>query len=132
MIRRPPRSTRPDALLPYTPLFRSAFMGTSAIGDRQVDKIVHLQAIALDMTKAAERDALGFGIRPDEIGAIGCDGEDVTGLIFTEEDGVGRAALVGERDRHSLARRPGHLGHGSEERCVGKACVSTCRSRWSP
>src|SRR3546814_5057286 len=35
--------------------------------------------------------------------------------------------------------RPGHIGnetylrHGrSEERRVGKECVSTCRSRWSP
>src|SRR3546814_12239251 len=25
-----------------------------------------------------------------------------------------------------------HLSHRSEERRVGKECVSTCRSRWSP
>src|SRR3546814_18306165 len=25
-----------------------------------------------------------------------------------------------------------HMGHRSEERRVGKECVSTCRSRWSP
>src|SRR3546814_1269241 len=32
--------------------------------------------------------------------------------------------------RPRLARRP--LGARSEERRVGKECVSTCRSRWSP
>src|SRR3546814_13819344 len=29
-------------------------------------------------------------------------------------------------------RRPRELAHRSEERRVGKECVSTCRSRWSP
>src|SRR3546814_20647065 len=32
--------------------------------------------------------------------------------------------LVDDRQRHALGR--------SEERRVGKECVSTCRSRWSP
>src|SRR3546814_9554295 len=31
-----------------------------------------------------------------------------------------------------LARGHGPLRHRSEERRVGKECVSTCRSRWSP
>src|SRR3546814_3186128 len=39
-----------------------------------------------------------------------------------------------ERDRDQMprgeGRRPRH--HRSEERRVGKECVSTCRSRWSP
>src|SRR3546814_11621958 len=30
------------------------------------------------------------------------------------------------------SRRPGGLGKRSEERRVGKECVSTCRYRWSP
>src|SRR3546814_10758682 len=29
-------------------------------------------------------------------------------------------------------KRPQNLGTRSEERRVGKECVSTCRSRWSP
>src|SRR3546814_18898589 len=33
MIRRPPRSTRTDTLFPYTTLFRSGGVGTSARGD---------------------------------------------------------------------------------------------------
>src|SRR3546814_5948859 len=35
------------------------------------------------------------------------------------------------RDRHVAALR-GDLQVRSEERRVGKECVSTCRSRWSP
>src|SRR3546814_1213321 len=35
----------------------------------------------------------------------------------------------GERDPVAVVR---HLQYRSEERRVGKECVSTCRSRWSP
>src|SRR3546814_12206795 len=39
-------------------------------------------------------------------------------------------------DRHEAAFEhappPGQFGDRSEERRVGKECVSTCRSRWSP
>src|SRR3546814_5660042 len=33
---------------------------------------------------------------------------------------------------HALPRMEAHRRPRSEERRVGKACVSTCRSRWSP
>src|SRR3546814_3030537 len=62
--------------------------------------------------------------------------------------GLGKPALVLRRDRHVAAacrdigtlRRPGPqmivlpagIWARSEERRVGKECVSTCRSRWSP
>src|SRR3546814_1254617 len=48
-----------------------------------------------------------------------------------QEEGVGRAdhadrqPIGGDRDRAAEAAR-------SEERRVGKECVRTCRSRWSP
>src|SRR3546814_6955713 len=35
MIRRPPRSTRPDTLCPYTTLFRSAGFGKAGVNIRQ-------------------------------------------------------------------------------------------------
>src|SRR3546814_3356555 len=39
--------------------------------------------------------------------------------------------LLAIEERH-VALRPPRLGKRSEERRVGKECVSTCRSRWSP
>src|SRR3546814_12639647 len=45
-----------------------------------------------------------------------------------EADDMGKRLLPG-RDRHHAADPPAWR---SEERRVGKECVSTCRSRWSP
>src|SRR3546814_1093077 len=45
------------------------------------------------------------------------------------------AALPGDRTKYGPEPRTGrgdHVAHRSEERRVGKECVSTCRSRWSP
>src|SRR3546814_1323764 len=53
-------------------------------------------------------------------------------------DRVDAGAVVGRHQRSHLAgdllvRSPRRLAGGrSEERRVGKECVSTCRSRWSP
>src|SRR3546814_6525397 len=44
--------------------------------------------------------------------------EHLVGLLVDDRDPVGRAQR--------------HEGVRSEERRVGKECVSTCRSRWSP
>src|SRR3546814_15145928 len=43
-------------------------------------------------------------------------------------------ALARHRVLHALVEREDRAvaGHRSEERRVGKECVSTCRSRWSP
>src|SRR3546814_12211264 len=60
------------------------------------------------------------------------------------DDGDERMAFVGEREpaRQAVERArprasgvsavPGHVDGRSEERRVGKECVSTCRYRWSP
>src|SRR3546814_16738206 len=39
---------------------------------------------------------------------------------------------VGDRDRAAVAEVDDQDGERSEERRVGKECVRTCRSRWSP
>src|SRR3546814_13489988 len=73
--------------------------------------------------------AVRIGVGPD-MAAIG---EEAVGLAFGEgrvgEEGGGER-LKGETDAELL----GHVGFGarSEERRVGKECVSPCRSRWSP
>src|SRR3546814_14044047 len=50
---------------------------------------------------------------------------------------VSRARALGPAQRHRPRGQERHpygrrLPHRSEERRVGKECVSTCRSRWSP
>src|SRR3546814_12622338 len=44
--------------------------------------------------------------------------------------GVSRPTLYDLLDKYDL-KKPAHVDR-SEERRVGKECVSTCRSRWSP
>src|SRR3546814_12601841 len=107
MIRRPPRSTRPDTLFPYTTLFRSRHPRLALLGD-----------LALDV---------GWQRRGGPV------------HIGTRLGGRGGAILPGREVENHLAHALGddgvaapHHGGRSEERRVGKACVSTCRSRWSP
>src|SRR3546814_15656320 len=104
MIRRPPRSTRSDTLFPYPTLFRSEEMPEGA-------------------------DPLALAYAGHQFGH------------FSPQLGDGRALLLGEIVAPDGARFDLQLkGSGptafsrnrSEERRVGKECVSTCRSRWSP
>src|SRR3546814_14817242 len=105
MVRRPPRSTRTDTLFPYTTLFRSDVAA--------VHRAVELTAFA---RLADDRDG-----HPLELGG------DLLGLATAlQVVGLELRALRLEAGEIVL-RRP-----RSEERRVGKECVSTCRSRWSP
>src|SRR3546814_19305455 len=71
---------------------------------------------------------------------IGMPGEEVgmsaqVGSHLVGSDRLGqRAAVQGRRLRAGLLRNValGHLALRSEERRVGKECVSQCRYRWSP
>src|SRR3546814_6608210 len=68
-------------------------------------------------------------------------GEELAGFSSKIELRLCRAAaLLGRNlEARGTGRNDGQLRHGeqaidqrSEERRVGKECVSTCRSRWSP
>src|SRR3546814_16135484 len=105
MIRRPPRATRTDTLFPYTTLFRSAVHST------------------LGPLVAKAVAPMGVTLIPDPMPEQG---------IFTRSDHYmfvkqGVPAVF-------LATGYGNGGEEArtEERRVGKECVSTCRSRWSP
>src|SRR3546814_11075712 len=102
MIRRPPRSTRPDPPFPYTTLFRSPLPADDP-----------------------QREILDTGI------ITNTNSQGQKGIItFYDQDNILTNAFAGsvvfsiEGQALSQAR--------SEERRVGKECVSTCRSRWSP
>src|SRR3546814_12073812 len=106
MIRRPPSATRTDTLLPYTALFRS---------DQRVaqQRAAHGQHLLL-----AAREAAGLGVAP-----LLEAREVVEHLLHRPLHAAGARGLLA----HAQI-----LVHRSEERRVGKECVSTCRSRWSP
>src|SRR3546814_3986086 len=56
-------------------------------------------------------------------------------LQRAEDDPAVEPERIGRREDDAGCRKQGHPGidlERSEERRVGKECVSTCRSRWSP
>src|SRR3546814_12958289 len=141
MRRRPPRVTRTYTLFPYTTLFRSWQMSETALRDlirlytreagvrnleREIANLVRkaVKEIAVGDSKAVKLDRRNLdkyaGVPRYRYGEA--ELEDMvgvsTGLAWTE---VGGEMLSIE----AVMLR-------SEERRVGKECVSTCRSRWAP
>src|SRR3546814_16855115 len=108
MILRPPRSTRTDTLCPYTTLFLSALFARVHAGE--VDILVGTQMVA----KGHDFARLGL------VGVLNADS-----MLFAHD------FRAPERLFAQLMQVAGRAGR-SEERRVGKECVSTCRSRWSP
>src|SRR3546814_16259521 len=106
MRRRPPRSTRTDTLFPYTTLFRSRRYDARFASDRR----------CVEGSRARGRNAaLKMPIRS----AFPSYRLSPALLLFL--------LLLGTL---WVAGGASHADE-SEERRVGKECVSTCRSRWS-
>src|SRR3546814_20436009 len=113
MIRRPPRSTRTDTLFPYTTLFRSAVF-------LQEGMMVTVQSYEEEPISATLPDSVIMEVvEADPV----VKGQTATSSYKPAKLENGVRVMV-----------PPHIGIGdrSEERRVGKECVSTCRSRWSP
>src|SRR3546814_19185702 len=109
MIRRPPRSTRTDTLFPYTTLFRSI----DRVGNDDglvVDHIGVEQLVALDLEHVLPQRHL------------------IEIIVWAAEVGHHLLDRV-DRGEPIAAADPGNR---SEERLVGKECVSTGRYRESP
>src|SRR3546814_14997940 len=110
MIRRPPRSTRTDTLFPYTTLFRSSPKEVKKVGEA-LASIVAVPGIGPEIISSL----LNFYAEPES--------RRIANQLADEmkiEDVV-----------HVVQESPAS-GLRSEERRVGKECVSRCRSRWSP
>src|SRR3546814_10507923 len=75
MVRRPPRSTRPDTLFPYTTLFRSVLWSPEVFGDRI--------RIAWEFSPRAEP-----GLAMLFFGATALDGSDVLGARTAPRTGA--------------------------------------------
>src|SRR3546814_16959452 len=120
MIPRPPRSTRTDTLFPYTTRFRSKHEAASA---KLCIPVTHVNGLEI---------ALVLG-NAHLIKECACAGRN----DWLDRDRKGADSLVKRRKHRlhplwvSFAKCPGRLRR-SEERRVGKECVSPCRSRWSP
>src|SRR3546814_15328003 len=112
MIRRPPRSTRTDTLFPYTTLFRSRW----EVGDYCWTMLwPHLDRGRPCLLP--ERTCLGCPMIVE--GLVSNLGQNFNVLAKSSMLALFLATAACGSDR-------------SEERRVGKECVSTCRSRWSP
>src|SRR3546814_12934172 len=120
MIRRPPRSTRTETLFPYTTLFRSqdqSVPARSAVG-------AELALLAPGAVHAPGLPVLVSQVTPER--AEHAELEVRRLAIGEPEDLQIEPTLLAEQiDQLEQEDR-------SEERRVGKECVSPCRSRWSP
>src|SRR3546814_15509037 len=117
MIRRPPRSTRTDTLFPYTTLFRSDPNRKKVI----VSAIEHKAVLA--PAREVAREGAELVVAPvDREGRVDLD--RLSKLVDDQTLLVSIMLVNNEMGVVQPIR--------SEERRVGKECVSTCRSRWSP
>src|SRR3546814_20319372 len=114
MIRLPPISTRTDKLFPYTTLFRSSLRYD--LSDTQSVRV------AYSYDRARHRQT-------GRIGLLQANGNPFD--VFPINDPVIAADGFAPSKRDRLSYAILHQVR-SEERRVGKECVSTCRSRWSP
>src|SRR3546814_14975063 len=108
-MRRPPRSTRTETPFPYTTLFRSV-----------ADVPDHREIVADEDERQMEL-ALQLHEQVDDL-ALDRDVERRDWLVADDQP----------RPQDHGAGDADPLGLRSAERRVGKECVSTCRSRWSP
>src|SRR3546814_15556072 len=118
MIRRPPRSTRTDTLFPYTTLFRSLAYGGSWPAVSRVRVVEDGEVLTLGRTA---------------ITAVATPGHTMGSMSWrwsacAEENGGAACKTI----VFASSLNPVSAEGRSEERRVGKECVSKCRSRWSP
>src|SRR3546814_16327776 len=127
MMRQPPSSTRTYTLFPYTTLFRSARHGfariahdvdANALGARGFDEA----RVGLIALRHARTD-----MKAEQPRRLDQRSEDIVAVAEPREFEP-RQRLAAFDDRQPV----GDELAKSEERRVGKECVSTCRYRWSP
>src|SRR3546814_19731270 len=127
MIRRPPRSTRTDTLFPYTTLFRSGVPGggTNLVAHhRQVTRNHVERTLELAQDLRVRGESVDLVVWPENATAVDpLEDAQTRALIQQAVVAVDAPPLVGGIVDAEAS---------SEERRVGKAGVSTCRSRWAP
>src|SRR3546814_14048025 len=112
MLRRPPVSTLTDTLFPATTLFRSS--------QDQISRAPGPGRVTFIPTRLYRRGSNELADRLDKAGHRDRLGD------------IGVSAFIPDSVVVALPGKGRHRKHRSEERRVGKECVSTGRSRWSP
>src|SRR3546814_18262661 len=152
MVQRTQRSTRTDTHFPYTTLFRSVELGNNGKRNDSLWRACmrHAKSCAsfddlLCFAYGANMQSLVEPLPQSEVVTLAqsawakqCSGDN----RFGSEMLIGMTAPQFERIADPFALmlmmklrhrwRDGETFHRSEERRVGEAGVSTCRSRWSP
>src|SRR3546814_18012968 len=140
MIRRPPRSTRTDTRFPYTTLFRSVQAAESYVKSRSIDfgikptlferKDIHVHV----PEGATPKDGPSAGVAMLTSIVSVLTGVPVRrDIAMTGEVTLrGRVLPIGGLKEKLLAALRAGIKQRSDERRVGKECVSTCRYRGAP
>src|SRR3546814_14160453 len=129
MVPRPPTPTRTVTPCPYTTLFRSRGLDPADHLDGEAGPVLERAAPAVVTAVVGRGQERGQEVA---VGGVDLDGvrsrgAGSPGSRRERVDGPGQVVLV----RHPMGAELAARGR-SEERRVGKECVSTCRSRWSP
>src|SRR3546814_18140853 len=134
MLRAPPLDTRTDARFHFTTLCRSSDHGITAAGQVNVSITTSAAGAVLSGNVVASTSTVDTAAAPvDGVTKTSFAGGKASivqaGDAADAEDSVrgnlNATGLNGAEVTVSAKAR-------SEERRVGKECVSTCRSRWSP
>src|SRR3546814_14570215 len=123
MILRPPRSTRTDTLFPYTTLFLSGRADDGTAED--------LRRVGAGVQREGDQ-GIPVGILQEGEALAEVDHELHLAEAVVQQEHLHQercaAEEIGEGPDRAVHQRIGR--DRSEERRVGKECVSTCRSRW--
>src|SRR3546814_13657334 len=146
MIRRPPRSTRTDPLFPYTTLFRSpdryiryaariaiehqpvASWRNLALNETNPRAIAEAMIAMARVGDSASKTQIFKKLTAVNIASLPSDQK--LDLLRAIELAILRLGMPDNQEKAAVISYLNPLR--SEERRVGKECVSTCRSRWSP
>src|SRR3546814_16687060 len=128
MRRRPPRSTRTDTLCPYTTLFRSGQDDIAATAAVSGDDLLRSIPQMSDQSFNSSNGQTSSNFARGDVGSIDLRGLGVGNTLVLLN---GRRLVQHPSSQASTSLEP-VITYRSEERRVGKECVSTCRSRWSP
>src|SRR3546814_17301642 len=123
LIRRPPRATRTDTLLPYTTRFRSVIDGRRVAGEHLLPVELRARFLIGHLAPKIQMRLVLLVLQHLEHVIAG-----KTELIESSTHGQGAGSPEACADDFQIHVFPLR----SESRRVGKECVSTCRSRWQP